>query len=295
MKIRVLTLLALFALAVAPVSLFAQTSQPAQSPQASQGTCCPAPTQGTCCPAGTTGGTTGGFAADLSLYGGYVWPKSFSDLGEFKGSQIFGLRGGFFVTPGFEIGGNYYWNSHFQPRRSNELASFAGDLGFPQGAVRANVWEVEFTYNFGRRALFGSAVSPYVVGGIGGLTTSIKNQDSFVLNTSSFFVPGATPLDLQIGLQNNNLQNVLPGLNTTNGVAFVGTPFGTNVFVPNDVLDRKDTFLTFSYGGGLKATRLWGPMGLFGDFRGRTVPNFFGHGNTWPEISAGLNFSWGEK
>jgi len=36
-------------------------------------------------------------------------------------------------------------------------------------------------------------------------------------------------------------------------------------------------------------------MGVFGDFRGRTVPNFFGHGNTWPEINAGLNFSWGEK
>jgi hypothetical protein len=67
------------------------------------------------------------------------------------------------------------------------------------------------------------------------------------------------------------------------------------VFVPNDRLDGTQTFMTFSYGGGLKATRLWGPMGLFGDFRGRTVPNFFGHGNTWPEISAGLNFSWGEK
>jgi hypothetical protein len=290
MKIRLVTLLALFALAVAPLSLFAQTSQPAQSPQASQGTCCPAGTTG-------SGSTGGGTAADLSLYGGYVWPQSFSGIGDFKGSQILGVRGGFFVTPGFEIGGNYYWNSHFQPRRSNEAASLAGDLGFPQGAVRANVWEVEFTYNFGRRALFGStAFKPYVVGGIGGLTTNIKNEDSFVLNTSSFFVPGATPADLQFSLQNNNLQNVLPGLNTSNGVAFVGAPFvGTSVFVPNDVLDRKDTFLTFSYGGGLKATRLWGPMGVFGDFRGRTVPNFFGHGNTWPEISAGLNFSWGEK
>jgi hypothetical protein len=63
----------------------------------------------------------------------------------------------------------------------------------------------------------------------------------------------------------------------------------------NDVLDGGDTFFTFSYGGGLKATRLWGPMGVFGDFRGRTVPDFFGHANIWPELSAGLNFSWGEK
>jgi hypothetical protein len=281
-KLRLVTLLALFGFAVAPVSLFAQASQ-AQQSQASQAPCC--------APGTSTGG--GGLVADISPYGGYVWPQSFTGLGDFKGSQILGVRGGFYVTPGFEIGGNYYWNNHFQPRNANAVASLAGDLGFPQGAVRANVWEVEFTYNFGKRNLFGStAFRPYVVAGGGGLTTRIKNEDAFVLNTRSFFVPGVTPANLQNN--HNLLQNVLPGINTTNGVAFVGTPNGTNVFVPNDVLDG-GTFFTFSYGGGLKATRLWGPMGVFGDFRGRTVPNFFGHGNTWPELSAGLNFSWGEK
>jgi hypothetical protein len=280
MKLRLATLLALFALAVAPVSLFPQSSQ---TPPASQGACCP-PGQS------TSNGGGGGFMADLSPYGGYVWPNSFSGIGDFKGSQIFGVRGGFFVTSGFEIGGNYYWNSHFQPKPSAVTASLSGDLGFPQGAVRANVWEVEFTYNFGKRRMLGAGIRPYLVGGGGGLTTKIKNEDSFVLNTSSFFVPDLTPFDLQ----NTNLQNVLPGIDTSNGVAFVGTPTGTAVFVPNDVL-RNSTFFTFSYGGGLKATRLWGPMGVFGDFRGRTVPNFFGHGNTWPEINAGLNFSWGEK
>ena len=286
MKLRLLPLLAVFAFAMS-ISLFAQSAPSAQTPQGSQGPCCP--------PGSNTTGGGGGFAADLSLYGGYVWPQSFSGIGDFKGSQVLGVRGGVFLTPSFEIGGNYYWNSHFQPRRSNAEATLAGDLGFPQGAVKANVWELEFTYNFGRRSLLGSAVRPYVVGGIGGLTTNIKNEDSFVLNTNSFFVAGATPVELQASLQNNNLQNVLPGLDTTNGVAFVGAPTGTSVFVPNDVMDSKDTFLTFSYGGGLKATRLWGPVGIFGDFRGRTVPNFFGHGNTWPEINAGLNFSWGEK
>src|SRR5215475_3479360 len=290
MKLRFVTLLALFGLAVAPVSLFAQASQasqpsqPSQPSQASQVPCCPPPSS-------TTGGG-GNFVADVSPYAGYVWPQSFSGIGDFKGSQTLGVRGGFFVTSGFEIGGNYYYNAHFQPRRSNEAAALAGDLGFPQGAVRANVWEVEFTYNFGQRRLFGSSMRPYVVLGTGGLTTRIANESEFVLNTRSFFVPGATPANLQ---NNHNLQNALPGLNTTNGVAFVGTPTGTNVFVPNDVLGRGDTFFTLSYGGGLKATRLWGPMGFFGDFRGRTVPNFFGHGNTWPELSAGLNFSWGEK
>src|SRR5215831_14981241 len=54
----------------------------------------------------------------------------------------------------------------------------------------------------------------------------------------------------------------------------------------NDEVGEFKNF-TFSYGGGLKAMRLWGPMGFFGDFRGRTMPNFFGHATTWPELSAG--------
>ena len=252
MKIRIITLLAIFTLALVPIS-FAQMAQTPQNPQASQVPCCP-PTPS------TTGGGGGGFVADVSPYGGYVWPQSFTGIGDFKGSQVLGVRGGFFVTSGFEIGGNYYWNNHFVPRGSNPEARLAGGLGFPQGAVRGNLWELEFTYNFGQRRLLGSPiVKPYVVLGAGGLTTRIKNADEFVLTVRS-----------------------------------VSTPSGP-VFFAKDVLDNNDTFFTISYGGGLKATRLWGPMGVFGDFRGRTTPNFFGHGNSWPEISAGLNFSWGEK
>ncbi len=255
MKFRLFTCLVLLSFAVVPVSLFAQAAQPSQS---SQGTCCPQPSPNPCCPAGTA--TGGGLVAEFSPYSGYVWPHSFTGIGDFKGSQVFGVRGGFYVTSGFEIGGNYYYNPHFQPRRANSAASLAGNLGFPQGAVRANVWEVEFTQNFGSRSLFGSSVRPYVVGGAGGLTTHIsKNADTFVLNVRAV----------------NNSHTV---------------------FVPNDVLESGDTFFTISYGGGIKTQRLWGPMGFFGDFRGRTAPNFIGgHGNTWPELTAGFNFAWGEK
>jgi len=273
MKYSLVTLIALFALAVAPVSLFAQA---AQAPSASQVPCCPGGT-------GSSSTTTGsGFVGDISPYAGYVWPQSFSGIGDFKGNQVLGVRGGFFLTSGFQIGGNYYWNNHFQPRRSNTAASFAGDLGFPQGAVRANLWELEFTYNFGKRRLFGSTVRPYVVAGFGGITTRIKNEDTFVLNVR----PVTTVISSQsagvAGLVKEAWADGEPGAIRT-------------VYVANDVLENNDTFFTFSYGGGLKATRLWGPMGVFGDFRGRTVPNFFGHSNTWPELSAGLNFSWGEK
>src|SRR5215510_7088991 len=160
MKLRFVNLLALLCLAVVPVSLFAQAPQSSQTPQSSQVPCCPSPSP--------TGG--GGLVADLMPYSGYVWPQSATGIGDFKGSQILGVRGGFFVTSGFEIGGNYYYNAHFQPRRANSAASLAGDLGFPQGAVRANVWELEFTQNFGSRRFVGSSVRPYVVLGTGGLT-----------------------------------------------------------------------------------------------------------------------------
>jgi hypothetical protein len=74
----------------------------------------------------------------------------------------------------------------------------------------------------------------------------------------------------------------------------VTTPSGKTVLFANDVLDDR-TFFTFSYGGGLKALQLWGPMGVFGDVRGRTIPNFFSSSFTWPEVRAGLTFSWGER
>src|ERR1700740_2968292 len=120
MKFRLLILLTLFGLAVAPVSLFAQG---AQAPQSSQGPCCPPTSSGT----PTSGG--GGFAADLNPYAGYVWAGNFTGIGNFKGNQVLGVRGGFFVTQGFEIGGNYYWNNHFLPRSANTGARLAGDLG----------------------------------------------------------------------------------------------------------------------------------------------------------------------
>jgi hypothetical protein len=56
-----------------------------------------------------------------------------------------------------------------------------------------------------------------------------------------------------------------------------------------------DTFFALNYGGGIKANRLWGPMGLRGDFRGRTMPNVKGSGLTWFEATGGVNFIWGER
>ena len=56
-----------------------------------------------------------------------------------------------------------------------------------------------------------------------------------------------------------------------------------------------ETFFAFNYGGGIKGVRLWGPMGLRADFRGRTLPNFYGGSLTWFEATGGVNFIWGER
>jgi hypothetical protein len=277
MKGRLFIFLVLFAFAFAPSSLFAQTP-------------CPQP-----CPSPSVGG--GGTSFEISPYGGYVWSGGNNGVGSLKNNQILGVRGGGYITHSFELGGNWSWNNHFQPESDNTNAAFAGALGFPQAAVRSNLWEVEFTYNFGRRSLFGStAVRPYLVASGGGITTNLKNGDVFVMNTRAFESP-FSPATLRAAQLNGNLQNFAPGINTTDGVAFIGNPAtgGTTVFVANTVMDNR-TFFTFSYGGGLKTQRVWGPLGFFGDARGRAIPNFFnGHGTNLFELSAGLNFSWGER
>jgi hypothetical protein len=236
-------------------------------------------------------------------------------------TQILGVRGGGYVTSALEIGGNWSWNNHFQPKREDTTAAFAGVLGFPQASVRSNLWELEFTYHFGSRGLFGHAVKPYLVAGAGGITTNMKNGSVFVVNNTFIDVPGVSTDTLAAAHANGTLQNIVPGVNTTNGVAFVpnangngsnvffprwpngvpvptttGTAAGSTVVVANDVLRDNSTFFTFSYGGGIKLQNVWGPLGFFGDIRGRTIPNLFnGHGTNLLELTAGLNFAWGEK
>ena len=61
------------------------------------------------------------------------------------------------------------------------------------------------------------------------------------------------------------------------------------------IIHDGDTFFTVNYGGGLKWMNLWGPLGFRADFRGRTIPNFHQTTVTWPEITGGVLFSWGQQ
>jgi hypothetical protein len=60
------------------------------------------------------------------------------------------------------------------------------------------------------------------------------------------------------------------------------------------VLDDHNTFFNVSYGGGIKSVKLWGPLGLRADVRGRTIPNFYHSAPTWLEVTGGFNLMWGE-
>lgn len=64
---------------------------------------------------------------------------------------------------------------------------------------------------------------------------------------------------------------------------------------PSITIEGGDTFFAFSYGGGVKSNRLWGPVGLRADVRGRTLPNFFGGNTTFLELTGGINLTWGER
>jgi hypothetical protein len=144
------------------------------------------------------------------------------------------------------------------------------------------IYEAEFSYNFGQQGWLNARLKPYVVGGIGGLSAKVKNLDS----DSDIF--GSS--DIETSCAQLGVEHKCFVLNTRPVVEN-----GVTRFVANDIVESGDTFLTFSYGGGIKIHRVWGPMGFFGDFRGRTVPNFFSKSTTSPEISAGLSFAWGER
>ena len=58
-------------------------------------------------------------------------------------------------------------------------------------------------------------------------------------------------------------------------------------------IPTKDSFLSLTYGGGMKALREFGPFGYRVEIRGRTLPDYYGFRLTWPEVTAGITLSWG--
>jgi hypothetical protein len=203
------------------------------------------------------------FAQRVEIYpnaGGIfpLWMKNTDN--KFKADGIYGLKG-VFLDENAQIEGSVGYINHFELK--NPPNAFNPSLGIVQPTVFGLLYDVNGTYNFGKREFLNTRVSPFVTAGVGGLTAQIRHG-------SSTFVEGGG--------------NVI-------GAAGALAPNPARSIVMND----GDTFFTFNYGVGVKALNVMGPVGLRVDVRGRTLPNFFGHSETWLEPTAGLVFSWGER
>lgn len=128
---------------------------------------------------------------------------------------------------------------------------------------RAFLYDANFVYNFPTTTI-GRRFSPYLSIGAGGLTARV-DEDFRAVSSSRFNAEKAR----------------------------LGGDEETVVF-PFTSWENGDTWFNINYGGGLKGVRLWGPMGVMADFRGRTFPNFQGGNFTWFEVSGGLVFTVGE-
>ena len=198
---------------------------------------------------------------EIHPYGGGFFPGSSNpDYGRFRNEGIFGVKGGVVLPSNIELGGNLGYISHFEIRPGSGFIDQVAPAN--RSSVRGIVIEMTGDYHVSR-PVFGPKVMPYFTGGLGVLTAHVTENPN---GDRTLFLSGGIP-------------------------AIAGTNTGAKVIA----LNNNDSFFTISYGGGLKAQRLAGPMGVRADIRGRTMPNLFGHAVTWPEITGGLTFVWGER
>jgi Outer membrane protein beta-barrel domain len=181
--------------------------------------------------------------------------------------EIHPYGGGFF--PG-------HWRDNFQLKRE-------GIYGVKAGAFIADRWELEGNLGYINHFYFTDSTAP----------------------KSRAFIWEVGP---SVNFYSNLFQKTFPFLSVKAGglTGFIGDPEAVGKdsadfanIAPRAarpvILSDHDTFFQFSYGGGLKAYNLAGPLGLRAEVRGRTMPNFFGNSVTWLETTGGLTFTWGER
>ena len=192
---------------------------------------------------------------------GFFWPGHTDDA-HLRDEGVYGLKANTSLNDSVEVEAGFGYINHFESR----LAPTALDqsFGIPARTVHGLIYDINGVFNFGRRPIFGTGVSPYVTVGLGGLSTEV-GQDTAAVVGGRFYA--ADP--------------------STGAVTLDG---GRKVIVADNT-----PFFTVNYGGGIKAENVWGPVGIRFDFRGRTFPNFRGNVMTWPEATAGVTFRVGER
>jgi hypothetical protein len=165
------------------------------------------------------------------------------------------------VNDHFKVEGNFGYINHFESRFAP--TTLDQTFGIPARTIHGLLYDVNGVFDFGPSPMLNGRFSPYVTAGIGGLSTLVRHDVAAVIGGQVYTTDPTTG---QVGLDS-----------------------GRKMIVADN-----SAFFTFNYGGGVRATKLWGPMGLRMDVRGRTFPNFFGQTMTWPEATAGLTFTFGE-
>jgi hypothetical protein len=129
---------------------------------------------------------------------------------------------------------------------------------------RAYIWEFSGVYHPGREVPGGRPrrFAPFLTAGLGFLSADVKDSGYYFALTGDTAHGFETPPVLSV-----------PNSRTVH-------------------LSSGDMFFTFNYGGGVKASRLLGPLGIRFDVRGRTAPNLFGSSATFIETSGGITFNW---
>jgi hypothetical protein len=200
---------------------------------------------------------------EIHPYAGGFFPGDWKNEYKLRSEGIYGVKGGAFVSDRVLLEGHWGWMPHMEFKGTDPRA-------------RGMIWEFTPSFNF-FTSRFSKAV-PYVTVGVGGVTGYIGDS------------PNTTDRDLVFQFRGENdsevkAANILANAETKNPA----TPARTLI------MEDGDTFFAVSYGGGFKALDLWGPVGLRADFRGRSMPNFFGNSVSWMEATGGVTLSWGER
>jgi hypothetical protein len=200
---------------------------------------------------------------EVDPYAGGFFPGDYRNEYKLRNEGVYGVKAGGHISDRVLLEGNWGWMPHMEFKGTDPR-------------VRGMIWEFTPSFNF-VTPRFGRAV-PYVTVGVGGVT-------GFVGDT-----PNTTDRDLVFQFRGENDTAVDAG-----DLLFNAETKHPDTPARSLVLEDGDTFFAVSYGGGVKALNLWGPVGLRGDFRGRSMPNFFGNSISWMEVTGGLTFSWGER
>ena len=136
---------------------------------------------------------TGHHQVEIHPNAGFFWPRAvgFGDTtAHLRDEGMYGVKVGAYVNDNFEVEGNLAYVNHFESRFAPTVLDQA--FGIQPHSVWGLIYDVNGVWNFGKQSVFGSHISPYVVGGIGGLSTEIRGSNAALIGGQFYGTDAAT-------------------------------------------------------------------------------------------------------